>query len=377
MLLPTERDQLVFEVANLTNSDPEPLKIIIGSQHVIQIDTHKRPSVYAHYVVRYCERSAWIEDPALIIRMLNLFSFSNGALNQALVRLKAKGPVRYFKGNRPWDTCLLALELPFLNRANTRQAVELFNNPLVPEDEYPPKEPGVRVLVVNGPPNTGKSFTHDYIRYINSFLGDKFRIAWIDRKKEISSRFSPDALVKSLLDQINPDWDETKLPKLDTAQAARWLTELVKFLGDHITATGEPWILILDGFDKPGVPKETVELIQKMAATAVGSESTEYNDSIRLALLGFNEAIPNYKGRVKADKTGPVLEKDIEKYFKDYAEYKDWPPFGAGVLAKIVEQVLKSSPPGDHPDHVKRVASNALRLAHSLDQSITRPIIQE
>lgn len=75
-------------------------------------------------MLEYCERYGWIEDPALLVRMLEKVA-----------------PVA----------------LPLLGRSITRSAFQ---------DFFLPLGEGVRALIVNGPPGSGRTFMGDFLRLL-------------------------------------------------------------------------------------------------------------------------------------------------------------------------------------------------------------------
>lgn len=360
MLQEDERRDLLERVADFTEAKPTRLKTILGPDHIRRIQTDAIPEEYAGYVIRYCERSGWIERPPLIINLLKKWD-QHIPFASAIARLESTPPPRFFLSNRPWDALLVALNLPFLNRTTTRVAVERFSYPLVSVVN----PAGARVLVVNGPDLSGKSFTYDYILYVNSIVKDlNFKIAWIDYRKQLTGRFGPEQLIRSLLQQIDEKWDGT-LPELDVEQPARWLLELTQLLASKVLATNTTWFVILDHFDAPNVPRETLDLIQRIAAAATGEDPLAgADDSLRLVLLGFNELIVNYKNRVITDKIKPVQRDDVSKYFVNYARYVA-KAINPADLEKIVDSIV--TPDIDnHPDRTQLIAGRCIERASTI-----------
>lgn len=365
-----ERTELIPEVALLTEGRPTRLVKLIPTNHVIRIPTDPIPEQYAFNVVRYCELSAWVEEPPLIIKLLENWAMYE-VFDKAIKRLTTGAPPKYYHGDRVWDTCLLALDLPFLNRETTRLAIEYFSYPLIPSL----KPAGLRVLVVRGPARSGKSFTYDYILYVNSvFARLNFNAIWVDFKKQITSRFGPLELVESLLDQVNPSWEsEVFLPELDTQQPVRWMLELARILVDQINTVNQnnvsdsKWIIVLDGFDDEKVARDTIEMIQIIASVAVGAElSGESNDVIRLVLLGFSDSIINYRNRVKVDDILPIDRNGVKLYFKRYGELKG-KLLNDAALEGLVDAIEMEKIDGEEY-RTRMIAHKALQIAQAVLQ---------
>ena len=373
LLETNERKALIPELAEFTFGQPNNLLSLLPRDHAIRIENSAIPAVYALKVIQYCELSAWVENPALIIQLLKRWEHLP-EVNAAIRRLLAAKPMKFYIDNRVWDSFLLALNLPFLNRKNTRLAIEGFSYAL--EEGLDPA--GSRVLVVKGPDKSGKSYTFDYIRYVNSvFANLNFNTIWIDFKKQIVNRLGPAELVESLLDQLNQNWrEEVSLPVLDAQQSARWMQELVSVLLSQIWtysrhgAANAHMIILLDGFDNTKVPRDTIDLIQLLAAVAVGKQLvTENSDMIRLVLLGFSETVSNFRNRVKIDDIKPIDRADLEEYIRNYAQYKEkvLPP---AVLKEVVDSIGIEHMPQTE-ERTAKIAKSALMIAQGIFEEVT------
>jgi hypothetical protein len=317
--------------------------------------------------------SAWVEDPALIIQLLNKFQTFQ-IFKDAIDRIIQGRPPLF---HRPpiWDTILLALDLPFMDRKATRKAIEGFSDPLDSN-----AHPCVRVLIVRGPSFSGKSFTYDYIRYINSFQDSALVFTvWVDFKKQATSRFGPLDLACALLDQINPNWyEQIELPVLNAEQPARWTIQLCTVIVEQIAKINKRCIIVLDGLDDNRVaglqeepqriPQETVDMITRLSAIACGSDLAELNsDLLRVVLLGFNYPITNYKERVREDNISPITANDIRDYFIKYAEFYER-DIDAQGLTDMVTAVLDGDQKNDSY-RTQRLAQRALAVARAVINS--------
>jgi hypothetical protein len=368
-----EREKLREEVAFFMTGNPVKLTTVIPRQHFIRIKSDAIPEEYAQNVLTYCEMSAWVEDPALIIQLLKKFEMFP-LLQAAILRLQNGQPPRFHIPPNIWGTILLALDLPFMDRRITREAVERFTYPL----EAGVRPAGVRALVVKGPERSGKTFTYEYIRYVTSFLGNAhFRTVWVDLKKQAISRFGPRHLTISLLEQINPNWqtDQVQIPELDAQQPARWIIELCSLLAEQIALTGVKHIIVLDGLDDrkkinqpedyQPLPRETTDMILLLVAIAAGVEKPQISeDHMRVVLLGFEQPVVNHKNRVRIDNIGPLTRDDIKKYFVDYADFHQKEIDEEG-LVDMVDTVFEGDVPEDM-DRTKKLAQKALEVAKAV-----------
>ncbi|HYC30435.1 MAG TPA: hypothetical protein VEB42_16485 [Chitinophagaceae bacterium] len=374
ILTSDERNELILEVASFTEGDYRVLKTVIPQQHVIRIEKNPVPAEYAFNIIRYCELSAWIENPALIITLLQRWDYKP-LFAEAIKRIKNGEPPRFHIGQRVWDPFGLAVTLPFVNRETTRRSLEAFLYPL----KSTTQPPGVRVLIVKGPAKSGKSFTYDYIRYTSSFLANlDFRPVYVDFKKVANVRFGPKELARAILNQINPKWTEqVNLPELDAQQPARWINQLCHTIADQIVFTSRKCVIVLDNFiseaDRASstaatdtdqiVPRETIEMISALADISTGKEYAESSaDLVRLVLLGFNYPITNYFDRVKVDDIKPLTQTDLENYFNEFAKFYN-KTIEPDALQFLVTETLKDDNPND-PARTEKLAQRALRLAN-------------
>lgn len=349
ILTEVERVSLRDKVADYTNGNPSVLNSIIPTYHVIRISTDSMPVRYAHNVVRYCETYAWLETPSLIIRLMETWKHFPD-FDEAIKRIKKLEPPKFYLGKRPWDTILLAVDLPFLNRKLTRQAIEYFSYELISTID----PPGIRVLLVKGAKKTGKTYTYNYIRYINNCFADlTFKVVWIDVKKHFSGHFGPLELAKALLDQVNPDWKShnVQLPELGSQQPARWILQLCGIIAEQVAFKNMVHIIVLDGLgeqqpnmqlgETAPVSREVVEMVMQLSMIATGFQMAHLsNDMIRLVLLGFNQAVPNFMNRVRVDDIQPLTNVDLVEYFTNFATVhkKQLDP---AAVQQMVDAVLK------------------------------------
>lgn len=369
ILTSDERNELIEEVAKLIFGGPIGLMTLIPQHHCIKILPDPVPENYAWSVVTYCEASAWMEDPALIVQLLSRWKHLE-IFDKALKRIKNSKPPVFHMQSRVWDPILVRLNLPLLNRSITRRAVEGFSQIL----RNPNFDAVCRVLVVTGPEGAGKSFTMLYMQYIRQFQSNaSFNGVYIDLKIQAVSRFGPLDLARLVLDQINPAWcsEGVVLPELEEEQPARWIMHLCRTIVDQIALANKVCVIILDGLDtRKGtnfVPAETQEMIANLIAIASTEIMPELNRGLmRLVLLGYEYTVRNYLNTVKIDRIKPVDRDDIRKYFQDYARF-----YGKTIDLQGIEDMV-TAVMEDIPDDASRtrcLAEKALTIAFGIINS--------
>jgi hypothetical protein len=365
ILLKEEREVLKKQVARLVFLSHGDLFAIL-KDHALEIKMVQPPIAYAENIIVYCERSAWVENPALIIKLLSNWEILP-EISSAITRLTNAPPPRFHEGDKPWEACHVALDLPFLNRMKTREMVPLFLEDYDGSGQVESK----RVMIVNGPAGIGKTYTHKYLQYLNAiYTTAAFELAYIDYKTYVTSRFGAVELLESILSVINPSWKATAtLPVFDNEQPARWRLQLAKFLGIQIASTKKKWFIVLDRFNDSSVPAETIEFIQLLADVATGSKfPAESNDLIRLVLLGFNHTIENYEKRVTVEDIEQLNRDDIASYFRRYIALKgiNIEINNIEIINFLVDKVLEKDP-GNVPDRTRLLAQRALKIATELE----------
>jgi hypothetical protein len=365
ILTNTELTMVVNKIATDISGNPAPVAAAIGSYHFARIATHPIPLDYAFNIVRYCEKYSWMESPSLLEKLLDRYSVL-GTFNDIIVRVKGLIPPKFHEGMRPWDTVLLEVDDPFVSRWVTRNAIESFSYPLVQKLD----PPAVRVLVVKGPEQSGKTYTHNYIGYVHKCLGGlNFNTVWVDLKKHFVGSFGPMELTKLILDQVNPDWklQQVIIPELGNEQAARWTQVLCGIIADQVEYTNTTNVIVIDGFTiKPGetlrIPTEVSEMMVQLANFATGSNpSASGNDMMRIVLLGFDKSVGNHMNRVRVDDIQPLQANDLEQYFIKYASVynKQMPVNWTGPL---VNKVLQNDDP-TRKDRTKIISQKVLAVA--------------
>lgn len=375
ILTDQEREKLRYVVAEIVSWNPAGINAIIPTYHFTRIATDTTPRLFAYNIVKYCEQMAWIETPSLLLRLLKFWA-EEPIIDCAIKRINQQQPPRFFPGNRPWDTILLAVDLPFINRKMTRMVIEHFFYPLIGMID----PPGIRVLVVKGPTKSGKTYTADYIKYINICYADlAFKVVWIDLKKHFSGGFGPRELTEAILDQVNPDWrtHQVTLPEQDSQQEARTVQQLSSIIAEQIAYMNKIHILVIDGFgdqeqgqsiaEKPPISKATIEMIQQLAMIATGSQMTQLSgDMTRLVLLGFDQPVSNYLNRTRVDLIQPLSRADIIEYFNNYIIVnKPKQQIMPEAIAEMADSVLSADVPGDR-ERTQKLSAIALRVAKEI-----------
>jgi hypothetical protein len=301
-------------------------------RHGLRADPTQDPSTWVRNIVRYCERYGWIEDPALILSLLGKLAAHSVTphgpqIQAAYNRIKSLKPPIFFRHDRAWDTCLLSMELPFLNREVTRRAFEEFDNHLGMEPQV------ARALVVNGPRGSGKTVTSDFLRLLIGLRPNKdYAMAEFDFAAWSGGSLTPDILALELAKQmgIAVDVAQSSLPRLRSQRPERWTKELAIWLVGEANRSGKIWHLMLDNFYLPGVPDTTYRFIEQILTGLAGQEigwdvrDTRWGPPLRLVLLGYTRPLPIQNHFIRLQTIKPLTLEDLKTHFRRFYVYKGW-----------------------------------------------------
>jgi len=317
--------------------------------HGTRIDADGRPDVYANRVLSYCERDGWIEDPALIIKLLDKIApIAVGPyaaqIPTVAVRLRNNGPdvTNFFRNSTVWQTCHLSLALPFLNREITRVALEQFFNPLELSGQ------AARVLIVNGPPGSGKSFTGDFLRLLIGLRSATNAVAEADFSVLKSQSLTPDLLAIHLAKQMGVDEARAiaDMKRLLTPRPERWAKAIAIWLAAESDRTQKTWHLFLDNFHLPGVPEATHIFIDLLLAALTDQQSVAWNvrdtvmgPPLRLVLSGYTRNTPENNPLLRVEEIKPITLEHLRLHFQRYFAYKDWPLNATEIDAIVARYV--------------------------------------
>jgi hypothetical protein len=190
------------------------------------------------------------------------------------------------------------------------------------------EEGGARVLVVDGPRGSGKSFTLQLITHLSVQL-QTFSVAAINLEGEALDAIAPGDVAHSIALQMGAD--ASAMPPPDEA-ASRWSLDLRDWLLGEARRHGTAWWFVFDGFGPEDVPFETRDFIRHLVVAAHQATTT-----LRIVLLGWSEALVpmNIRAHVLRETIEPIGQADLRQFLQELSH--------AGVLpldARGVEEVV-------------------------------------
>ncbi len=344
MLSPLQRQALCYALASVCPTFDALAQMLRfrTNQQLERITAKAGVDEMCVRIVEHAENEFWTAN--LIAGLV-----ATGAANGEVVALLAAYPELDPRGAPPavnhYDAKLLVGGRLFLSRPDLRRALREMGEGI-----------SSRVLIVNGEPVTGKSFTHMFVSYVLEFdpsrRSEGFRSAYIDLDQK---EWTLETLAKQIAFALKMDPETMpKRPASDPEQDSRWLPQLHQWLCDGITTATYPgcW-LILDGF-RVSLPAAGLDLIQMLAEFAdIGA-----NGRLRLVLLNFPraDALP-YSG-VEVIGAPPLGRRETEAFLADVFAHAGQPHDAVLVQAALqsvetqVDQKLQALRAGnpDDPD---------------------------
>jgi hypothetical protein len=279
--------------------------------HLSRIPTFLGRSMSDFYVdvVRYCERSGWSHLPPLLENLLRSMH-PDYDYSEWIERLHRDGPFHCHPGDQPYEMCLVAADLPLLNRNLLRAAAMLF------DDDWgghlmDGSRPTVLRVYSSVPERMGKTHTREFFRYLEAIQPMKLGVVHIDFKDPelLASSLQEGewierTIVRRLSDQVRSRRNELIAAArhvgggsvLDVAallaqrpeetysfsrwdkdqQRPRWVKDLADALVDRVIARPGTmpgwWVVVFDHCE--AAPVESQELVRRLVYRAVSSRDT-------------------------------------------------------------------------------------------------------
>ncbi|MFE7130559.1 hypothetical protein ACFVIM_06855 [Streptomyces sp. NPDC057638] len=237
-------------------------------------------------------------------------------------------------------------------------------------------DPEKTVLVVDGDPGSGRSYTYKLLRHVGHHQG--FRPARVTLSRtataeKVIRRLAGFVAFAGAQAPLNPTELNDLLPSID--EAAHWV------VGRATAAEGRLWF-VLDECDRLDASSDVWDLIGQLALAIYEHTAVRGDQAPRLVLLGYGPTMRqlpyDLHGSVSHDTAHAAEPADLRDFFDQY--FHESPPrlpggarAGEPVIAAFVDaavrEVLRVAPPRDDAEYMRRVgtaAEGAVRVYQSL-----------
>lgn len=184
-------------------------------------------------------------------------------------------------GFNHYNVTVMRRNMALINRTALRDAVRDLNS-----------DPGYRVLVVDGPPLSGKTHSAHFITYLSEALSS-FQVVWLDLQRvpllSEDRRLSPMDLGREIAEQmeIYGKAESDGLFDKQAEQDARWARRFSNWLRGALHNMDGDWWLVIDGFNSAVLSQQARDLIEELAI------STHFRIlDLRIVLLGYSDPMP-------------------------------------------------------------------------------------
>lgn len=255
-------------------------------------------------------------------------------------------PIIASAGDDPYKVCFVGEERAFINRKNLRDSLRsLVDSPIG----------GKRVLLVKGPPVSGKTYSVEMISYLYQTL-QQFRLVRIDLNSHQES-VKPDDLARRIIDRIGlPD---TVMPVVGQEQDSRWIQSFCDRFELQMEEKRDIWWLVIDGFTKWKLSDFANELIHEL--------SRRINLGVlklRMVLLGYEGLPPDVEKNVISEEIESIEPRHLISFFVQIYEERKKPVVPEEISNKVAE-VLRSVNP-DNPRRVELINAAVVRVCKTI-----------
>lgn len=196
----------------------------------------------------------------------------------------------------PYGQCLL-MRKPFINRWNFRQVLQ----------DFVARNPTRRLLVVNGGPKTGKSYSKLYVTHLKAACSG-FAPVWFSTVNGQAESYTPDVVARNVVSSVGGNLG---LMPAQRGTDSRWAQELAAWVIHELGQRYSAFCLLLDGLR--AAPQATHSLIYFLADALT---SNLHHVDGRLVLIDYDpDALAELPYGFDEEDLHPIQKPDVEKFF--------------------------------------------------------------
>lgn len=219
-----------------------------------------------------------------------------------------------------FNVCFVDVDLALVNRVVLRKSLEQLAGAALP---------GARILVVNGPPQSGKTYSKELIGYLRRAL-ESFRLVWIDLLT-FSGEVKPADVARAIVDQMG--LDQNTLPPLDQEQDSRWVQTFCNRLTGQLGNKSDSWWVVMDGFTHVTLSPPVDDLVKELS-----SRARLTLPGLRMVLLSYPDSLPSDVEKVALrENIFPIEERDLINFFHQVYTERNKTPSAKDIAERIGE----------------------------------------
>ena len=244
---------------------------------------------------------------------------------------------------QPWQGSLFGgRRRPFIDRAELRRYLPVLIEP-----------GGARVLAVNGPRYSGRSYSWHLIAHVSEACGE-YEAYRIDLNDWAGTQVTPTDLMGVIASKLGwpvPEVDPTAQEDTQARMLLSWFTRKMK------AERGTSW-LVFDSLDADRATDAALRLVEGIAIAADRHEAGD----LRVILLAYGRSLPgDIDPYILREPLSPVGVPELRNFFESVAIEMDL-RVKADALDDLVARLL-GTPPPPGPLLLSDVAPRAAKLA--------------
>lgn len=274
-------------------------------------------------LIRKAEERDWVFD---LVRAASDFNPTAALQKLAddLVPQIRLGSIDHF------NVCFVGSERIMINRRGLRQSLKTLSESI-------PK--GKRILVVNGPPVSGKTYSFELITYLREAL-KSFKLVQVELTNTGGQEVKPEDIAWPIVEQMN--LDDATVPSGDKEQDSRWVRRFCDRLTGRLNDSATPWWLVIDGFNYVTLSQPVKDLVGELA-----TRISKTLPGLRMVLLGYEDNLPlDAQPAAIYDTTGPIGDEDLTSFFYQVYQEHNVTHFPLDIAQRVAE-VLRAVNPTD------------------------------
>jgi hypothetical protein len=259
---------------------------------------------------------------------------------QLIAPVPAPSPVQ------PWSGCLFGgRRRPFIDRAEFRRHLPELLEP-----------DGPRVLAVNGPRDSGRSYSWHLIAHVSQASG-QYEAYRVDLGDWAGTQVTPADLMREIASQLG--WPAPTVDPM--AQDDTLVRTMLSWFKNMMRVKHETCWLVIDSLDAERATEPALRLVDGIACAAERHEA----GNLRVVLLAYARPLPgDIDPFILRDQFGPIGVAEIREFFMSVA-IETGQPAEAAALDTLIDALLGTPPPSG-PLLLRDIAPLAAKLARDV-----------
>lgn len=217
-----------------------------------------------------------------------------------------------------------------------------------------PESTAARILVVNGPPSSGKTYSLELISYLHRTLAS-FRLVLIDLTK-ISGEVRPNDVAKNIVEQMSLP---IAIPDPDQEQDSRWIQTFCNRLQGELGKAVDQWWIVIDGFNHARLSPSINDLVKELSGRRLTLPE------LRIVLLSYPDTLsPDVERVALREALTPISDRDLMLFFNQlYVESNK--AYTPKDIAERIGEVMRAVDPSS-ASYMETLGTEVVKAARKI-----------